>query len=127
MPLNEQRYYSGDLVFDLGKSWQFRVALAAFPADPMGLIVRAVLGMNSARGAALGLEATINTDSIVAAKLRGRNGRILNNAHPLGTIIQLRDEFRRLGDHCKLNDGDRMALFEELRKWCGKDLRSRSS
>jgi hypothetical protein len=125
--MNTQRYYGGDQVFDLARSWKFRVALAAFPADPMGLIVRAVLGMNSAKGAALGLEATIRPDGIVTAKLRSFNGRILNNAHPLGSIIALRDDFRRLADHCKLNDGDRMALFEELRKWCGKDLRSRSS
>lgn len=124
--MNKQRYYAGDQVFDLARSMKFRVALAAFPADPMGLIVRAVFGMNSARGAALGLEATIRPDGIVTAKLRGRRGGIMSEHHVLGSIIALRDEFRRLADHCKLNDGERMVLFEELRKWCGKDLRSRS-
>lgn len=120
------QYHSNELVYDQGRTWQFRVALAAFPTDPMGMIVRAVLGLNG-RSAALGLQATIRRDGIVVAPLRNREGRVVTKAHPLGSIIALRDEFRRLADHCKLPDTEREALFEELRKWCGRDLRSRSS
>jgi hypothetical protein len=121
--MNKQRYFSSAEVYDRARSWQFRVLLAAFPADPMGLIVRAVLGVNSRVGAALGLEATIRKDGVVTAALRSPRGRKVTNAHPLGTVIALRDEFRRLADHCRLPDNERLALFEEVRKWAGRDLR----
>lgn len=125
-PLLTQRYHTSEDVFDRVHSWQYRTLLAAFPADPMGLIVRAVLGRNSRVGAALGLEAEIGKDGIVRTKLRGPLGNKLSDAHPLGSIQSLRDEFRRLADHCKLNDDERVALFEELKKWCGRDLRATS-
>lgn len=119
----EQHYYNGELVWDKARTWQFRVALAAFPADPMGLITRAVLGLNSRVGPALGLEATIRKDGVVTAALRGPTGKRVTSAHPLGDVMALRDEFRRLADFCKLDDAERIALFDMVKKWAGRDLR----
>lgn len=124
--MNKQRYYSGPEVFNMDRHWTQRVFLASIYADPMGMIVRGVLGLNTRKGAAFGLSATIGKDSIVRTKLRGIHGQVMNVAHPLGTVIALRDEFRRLADHCRLPDAERLELFDQLKKWAGEDLRARS-
>jgi hypothetical protein len=125
-------YHSSTEVFDESHGWRYRVLLAAFPHDPMGTIVRAVLGRNLNWGVSYGLAATIGRDGIVRTGKRvPRKPTAYNSAKfhvlpgmPIGSIAALRDEFRRLADHCKLNDKDREALFMELRKWCGKDERA---
>jgi hypothetical protein len=119
----KQRYFMSADVLDPERSWPERVFLASAAADPMGPIVRAVLGANPKNGAALGIEATIRKDGIVVAPLRDHSGVKLTDEHPLGDIMEMRDEFRRLADHCKLSDEDRLALFDMFKKWCGKDLR----
>lgn len=113
-------------VLDGERHWTERVFLASAYADPMGPIVRAVIGANPKTGAALGLYATIQKDGLVTASLRGPLGEKVTDTHPLGQIQSLRDEFRRLADHCKFDDEDRLALFDMFKKWCGKDLRVRS-
>lgn len=117
------RYHMSKGVYDPARHWSYRVTLAAFPANTMGLIVRAVLGVNSTIGPALGLEAEIGADGIVRASLRYPDGRV-ERRRELGSVMALRDEFRRLADHCRLTDADRLELFDHLKKWAGRDLRS---
>ncbi len=119
------KYHAGSEVYDQARTWQFRVLLASFPHDPMGSVVRAVLGKWMQRGMAHGRVARINADGIVLTMVRDRHGRWWKNM-PVGSIIVLRDEFRRLADHCRLSDAERNALFEELRKWIAKDERAES-
>ena len=118
-------YHSSGDVFDQAHSWQFRVLLAAFPHDPMGSVVRAVLGKWMRQGMAHGRTAVIAPDGMVRTAVRDQHGRWWKNM-PVGGIIALRDEFRRLADHCRLADAERNALFEELRKWIAEDQRSES-
>jgi hypothetical protein len=109
-------------VFDPEHTWRYRVLLASFTHDPMGPLVRAVLGRNCATGAAYAYQAHIDLIGKVRANLRLPNGNVLQ-ARTVGTDIAVRDEFRRLADHCKLTDGERIELFDELKKWTGDDRR----
>lgn len=118
-----QKYYRANEVVASGQHWTYKVLLASFPTRSMGPMVRAVLGKQMARGPKLSLSATIASDGMVYAGLK-HDETIISFAHPLGTVTAIRDEFRRLADHCRLNDAERLELFEQLRKWMGKDLRS---
>lgn len=119
----EQHYHKSNAVFDKEHTWRYRVLLASFPADPMGVIVRAVLGRNLATGAAMSLSAKIDIRGQIICRLRQPNG-IVQRYFRVGHVNAIRDEFRRLADHCKLDDDEREALFEELKKWAGKDERA---
>ena len=44
-----------------------------------------------------------------------------------GTVIEVRDEMRRLADFCKLSDADRIAFFAEFGKWIERDERANQS
>jgi hypothetical protein len=116
------RYYSSVAITDPEIFWSKRVHLASLIHPAMGPIVEAVMGFKPVLPIVLGLAAVIRHDGIVlAVAYNGADKREM----PLGHIHALRDEFRRLADHCKLNDDERTALFTELKKWVGKDLRPR--
>lgn len=128
--LNNQKYYRANEVVASGQHWTYKVLLASFPTRSMGPIVRAVLGKQMARGPKLSLSATIGPDGSVYAGLK-HDDQVISLCHPVAPSMLgkqgvhiLRDEFRRLADHCRLNDAERLELFEQLRKWMGKDLRS---
>lgn len=74
---------------------------------------------------AYGDTADIWPDGRVATMVR-RRGVWGDKPEVIGTIIAVRDNVRRLADHCKLSDKDRLALFEELRKWIRRDCRAKS-
>lgn len=118
-------YHAGADVYDQAHSWRWRVLLASFPTDPMGSLVRAVLGKITYTGMAHGLQAEIDKDGVVRTLVRDSRGH-WHADMPVGTIVGVRDEFRRLADHCRLADDEREALFEELRKWIAKDHRAQS-
>lgn len=44
----------------------------------------------------------------------------------LGPIEDVNDNFRRLADEHKLNDADRIAMFNALRAWFATDARAKS-
>lgn len=44
----------------------------------------------------------------------------------LGPIDEVNDNFRRLADEFKLDDADRIAMFDALRAWFVKDDRAKS-
>ena len=112
-------------VMNRDHSWQFRVILASMP-DTLGVIVRAVLAKSTAVGFAYGTTATIDKDGMVRSNRRDVDGMVHRN-FPVGTSTAVRDEFRKLADHCKLTDQDREALFDELRKWIARDDRAISN
>ena len=118
-----QKYWKGEEVRDDQYHWTQRVLVASFPTRSMGPIVRAVLGKQMARGPKLSLQATIASNGMVFAGLK-HDDVMVSYAHPLGMVKDLRDEFRRMADHCRLSDAERTELFTELKKWLGKDLRS---
>jgi hypothetical protein len=66
--------------------------------------------------------ATVDAEGLTWAYVVSRTeGRRLTC---LGFITDIRDEFRRLADHLKLDDGERVEMFDELRKWVAVDIRA---
>lgn len=69
-------------------------------------------------------------DSTCSVDGEGRAFCAMTNRHGIrsvsciGSITDIRDDFRRLADYLKLDDGERTELFDELRKWVAVDLRA---
>ena len=110
-------------IFDESHSWQWRVIRASL-GTTTGLIVMAMLGQQPKKGIAFGETCNIRLDGLIETKMR-KNG----TWYPptvVGTVEAVRDNVRRLCDHCRLSDGEREAVFVELRKWIGRDHRATS-
>lgn len=110
-------------VYDQAHSWQFR-ALRASLGTTVGLIIMAVLAKQPKNGPALGETCEILPDGKVVTPVR-RYG-VWGKPEVIGTTISVRDNMRRLADHCKFSDADREAMFAELQKWIYRDMRARS-
>lgn len=133
-------------IYDESYSWQWRVIRASF-GTTTGVIARAILAKSTKLGIAFGQYCDIvmhGDDAHVVAPVRHMGiwsidprARVpaieLVSPFPtrqeqslvaIGTLEAVRDNLRRLADHCKLNDKDREALFEELRKWVRRDHRA---
>lgn len=111
-------------IYDVARGWKWRV-LRASHSTTTGLIVQAILAKQTAMGQAFGKHCDISLDGMVMCmhrQLGAWHGPIA-----IGSIQSVRDNLRRLADHCKLGDADREALFEELRKWIRKDFRATST
>ena len=111
-------------VFDRGLPWQARVLRASIPHPVCG-IVMAILARQPRIADAYGETADILLDGMVVTRVRRRGIWGLRD-EPIGSIIAVRDNVRRLADHCKLTDAERLSLFEELRKWIKTDYRAKS-
>lgn len=85
----------------------------------------AMLGKIPSGGPAYGKTCDILTNGVVVTPTRKHDGN-WTEMRPIGTIIAVRDNVRRLADHCKLPDAEREAMFEELRKWVRRDYRATS-
>lgn len=66
---------------------------------------------------------TVDGRTLVDCELNNGAGYL---ATDIGHIDEVRDNFRRLADHLKLEDKDRIAMFDELRKWIKVDMRASS-
>lgn len=111
-------------IFDRNHTWQWR-ALRASHSSTIGAVVMAMLAREPKFGPALGPTCDIWPDGRIATRIR-RNGVWSPHPEPIGSSISVRDEMRRLADHCKFSDAEREALFTELGKWVRKDFRVRS-
>lgn len=118
-----------------GMSWKLR-ALQATQGNQsrLGCILIAMLGRMPQNPPRIRGLAIITGDKfkangrsippgIVIADMELRNGKGFC-ATPLGTIDEIRDNFRGLADMLKLNDADRTAMFNELRMWIKRDYRA---
>lgn len=116
-------FSSANDVFDHARPWQFRVVRASI-GTTTGLMVMAMLAKEPKAGPALGMTCEILLDSKVVTPVR-RHG-VWGRPEVIGTVETVRDNLRRLADHCKLPDDERNALFGELHKWIYKDWRAKS-
>lgn len=109
-------------------SWQRRaVEKTGGNQTLMGCFVLAILGWQHGRHPPrFGKVATINKDGIIITNMQNKDGEIFPN-HSLGNVKTVIDNFRGLADELKLNDRDRRAMFDELRKWFIKDERVKSA
>ncbi len=110
-------------VFDQAKSWRVRAVRASI-GTTTGMIVLAILARQPKNGPAFSNTCDILPDGKVVSNVR-RYGQ-WGQPEVIGTVETVRDNMRRLADHCKFSDADRLAMFDELRKWIRKDFRARS-
>lgn len=108
-------------VFDRARSWKWR-AIRASLGTTTGMIVMAMLAKRPKNGPAFGENCDITKEGKVLARVR-RAGA-WSDPEPIGTVEAVRDNLRRLCDHCRFHDGEREACFEELRKWIRRDFRA---
>ena len=122
--MGEAQFSRSQDIYDEDRSWQYRCLRASF-GTTTGIILQAVLGRPSRVGQAFGPTCDIMLDGTVETMHRP-----YSHQHPhlvrIGKIDAVRDNFRRLAEHCRLADRDQEALFEELRKWVRLDHRAES-
>ena len=106
------------------QSWQFRAVLATRGNQTlMGTVVLAVIGRNAKNPPWIEEPFTILADGTVITDVVTRD-RWLHKNQPLFHVSDLVSEFRRLADHLRLSDDDRIAMFAELRKFIKLDMRA---
>lgn len=108
-------------VYDRARPWQYRVVRASL-ATTTGCIVQAMFLCRPRKGPAFGKTCDILTNGTVVTAFR-KDGKWVKR-YPIGSSEAVRDNMRKLADHCKLNDTEREALFDELRKWVRRDYRA---
>ncbi len=91
----------------------------------VGAIITAMFACNPKNGPAFGLTCDITLEGKVITPVR--RGGTWGRPEVIGTVESIRDNIRVLADHCKLNDRDREALFDEVRKWVRIDHRAKST
>ena len=108
------------ILTDNAHRWQDRVIVASL-ATTTGLIIRAMLLRSPETGIRFGNTCDIEKDGCIWTQVN-----YANKSHrwtKIGTVEDVRDNVRRVADTCKLDDVERTALFEELRKWVRRDYR----
>ena len=91
----------------------------------LGCIIIAMLGYMPKHAPRLRGLAVILPDGTLTADMDLGNGRGFL-ATPLGPVAEIRDDLRRLADRLKLEDAERVDLFDQFRKWVVRDLRAKS-
>ena len=106
-------------------SWQARaVEATGGNTSRLGCLVLAILGWQHGRKPPrFGSTAVILKDGTVMSNFQNKAGNMFAN-QAICTVQEMVDSFRGLADHLKLNDIDRLAMFEELRKWIREDKRA---
>lgn len=110
-------------------SWQQRAVRATRGNQSrLGCIVLAVVGQAPTTLPMISLRrgAVISQDGWVIVDMMLR-GQIQYYATVIGRVEEVVDNMRGLADALKLNDADRTAMFDDLRKWMGTDLRATSN
>ncbi len=113
-------------VRDPARPWQWRVLRASLPTTT-GIIMRSMLGQNSRKGICFNY---IGCDISEGGMcwVQARHGQVgAWRWTRLGDIKAVRDNVRKLADHCHLNDAERNELFDHLKRWIRKDARATST
>jgi|SRR5690242_2738007 len=118
------RFHDSADIYDFSLAWKWRVLRASLGTTE-GAVIMAIIGKTPALGPCYGETCDILPTGIVVTKHR-INGK-WTELRPIGSIVALRDSIRRLADHCKLPDNERVELFAELSKWVRKDYRAVST
>jgi hypothetical protein len=113
----------------LEAGWRSRAVMATRGNQTMlGCMVQAVIGVAANNPPTMGITAIIDADGIVRTNLikrdRATGANVAHVGVPVGSTIQVRDEWRFLADHIKATDAEREEMFDLLRKWAGTDFRA---
>jgi hypothetical protein len=127
-----------NIAFDLRASWQARVlsaagghmgavtisVLAHTLDDAMPTLLRIVFpGFTSIAAPFYCSAAKVAKSGHIVADAVTRDGQIVKDAKVFENELQMRDAFRRLADHVKLNDPERIELFKYAQRWVVADRR----
>ena len=90
----------------------------------MGCFVLAILGLqHGIKPPRFGSRAYINAEGLLFSNAQNADVRMYRN-ECLGPIQAVVDSFRGLADHLNLDDHERVAMFDELKKWIVHDARA---
>lgn len=103
-------------------SWQYRaIDHCRGNRTQLGTILLAVLGHNAKNPPRYSYEACINAAGLVIAAFENRHGA--RQFMAVCSVDELTKGFSKLADALKLEDWERIAMFEEVRKWIARDYR----
>lgn len=92
--------------------------------DGMEVLLRVVFpGFTSIMPPFLSTAGKITKGGHIVADMVGVSGKITKRALLYRNETELRDDFRRLADHLKLDDADRASMFAAVRRWVVCDFR----
>lgn len=104
------------------RSWQWRAIVATRGNQTrLGALVLAVVGKMTDNPPRITGHATITKDGWVVCPFHKRDGT--QGPMIVGDVEYLTRSFSELGDHLKLNDADRIAMFKAVKEWIYKDER----
>lgn len=104
-------------------SWPFKAVLATRGNQTLlGCIVLQLICRQPKNPPRVESLASVDEQGLTWAYVTSRSGA--RRLTCLGSITDIRDDFRRLADHLKLDDGERVEMFDELRKWVSIDRRA---
>jgi hypothetical protein len=104
-------------------SWPYKAVLATKGNQTIiGTIVLFLIARRPKNGPRVESTCTVDEAGLAWTFLTNRHGNY--GLVCLGSIVDIRDDFRRLADFLKLDDGERVELFDELRKWVAIDMRA---
>ncbi len=124
--------------FDLRASWQARTLMAAsgrtaavllsvlahnFDECMETLLAVCFPGFTSINTPFLSSAGRVQKNGAITADVVERTGAITKQKVIYKNGTELRDEFRRLADHLKMNDLDRAAMFACVQRWIVCDYR----
>lgn len=107
-------------------SWQYKAVVATRGNQTLlGAIFLQIIGKSAPNPPQIVGTASIDEEGLCWTILRKQHGlEVAEGVVCLGLMADIRDDFRRLADHLKLADNERVELFQELRKWVAVDLRA---
>lgn len=107
-------------------TWQYKAIVATRGNQTMlGAIFLQIIGKQAKHPPQIVGTASVDEEGLCWTILRKQHGlEVAEGIVCLGLIADIRDDFRRLADHLKLDDTERVELFTELRKWVSVDLRA---
>lgn len=107
-------------------SWQYKAIVCTRGNQTLiGTIAIYLAGRYAKAGRCILGPANIDEDGLTWVNMRNQRGE--TGMVCLGWITDIRDDFRRLADHMKMDDVERVELFGELRKFIDVDLRPDSA
>lgn len=107
-------------------SWQRKVVEATRGNQThLGAIVICALGHMPKHAPRFRGTATITSDGFVICTFQKRDGSWVSGL--VCDVADLNKNLRRLTDHCKLSDAERVEFFDKMRQWIATDYRARST
>jgi hypothetical protein len=110
------------------QSWQFKVIAATRGNQTLfGACLLSIIGRVASNPPWVGMTAVITPAGDLLANVQSRQNHAAG-FHPvpcsLGPISVFVDQCRRVADETKLDDAQRIAFFDEVRKWITHDFRA---